>query len=369
MPSAVPRARVAPAPQRPSHAIALGTPAPSNCAGRGRTREPTQWPHAGDRYRATHRALPARLPSYADYILRLQDTEPESLEIMLHLLLVALPLVVASPAAFNAQGVEALQFEVQSPLQIEVRSPPESRPHLPAATRDQHNIPATAHSTPHAHHPPTARAHHNARAAALERGQDDPPHDLLCHQPLQAQRHQPTIRRCLPGRPPRRSSFSRPCRCAREAGAHAAERTRARLCARVRRPFPRLPRLRAGLRATQLAPSTCERAASPVLLTSCALLHRCRQPQMRTVGLESHRAFDISATTGRRDVDTTVTPPSRPGGAKPVPVKLVSRSSSRLRPRRRPDRPAQHRVRSRRFRPGHRRHDRHSKHHRGLVGA
>ena len=162
MPSAVPRARVAPAPQRPSHAIALGTPAPSNCAGRGRTREPTQWPHAGDRYRATHRALPARLPSCADYILRLQDTEPESLEIMLRLLLVALPLVVALPAAFDEQEANAIQFEVQSPLQFEVRSPPESRPLRPAATRDQHDSPATLHS---ARTPPAKRTHHNGRAA------------------------------------------------------------------------------------------------------------------------------------------------------------------------------------------------------------
>eukprot|EP00900_Chrysochromulina_parva_P018233 jgi/Chrpa1/26410/Chrysochromulina_OHIO_Genome00008668-RA len=38
---------------------------------------------------------------------------------MLRFLLVALPLVVASPAAFDAQEVDALQFEVQSPLQFE----------------------------------------------------------------------------------------------------------------------------------------------------------------------------------------------------------------------------------------------------------
>ena len=74
---------------------------------------------------------------------------------MLRLLLVALPLVVASPAAFDAQEIDALQIEVQFPLQIEVRSPPESRPLRPAATRDQHDSPAL-HSTPHARHPPTA---------------------------------------------------------------------------------------------------------------------------------------------------------------------------------------------------------------------
>ena len=86
--------------------------------------------------RTPHCALPACLPSYADYILRLQDADPESLEIMLRLLIVALPLVVALPAALDEQEANAIQFEVQSTLQFEVRSPPESRPLLPAATRD-----------------------------------------------------------------------------------------------------------------------------------------------------------------------------------------------------------------------------------------
>jgi hypothetical protein len=91
----------------------------------------------------------------------------------------------------------------------------------------------------------------------------------------------------------------------------------------ARRPLPRLPQLCAcrealrPLRATQLALAigTCERAASPALLTACALLPRCRQPQLRAVGLDGHRALDISATTGRRNVDSSVTmirPPSRP---------------------------------------------------------
>ena len=63
---------------------------------------------------------------------------------MLRLLIVALPLVVALPAAaFDKQETNAIQFEVQSTLQLEVRSPPESPLLLPAAT----------HSTPHAQHP------------------------------------------------------------------------------------------------------------------------------------------------------------------------------------------------------------------------
>jgi hypothetical protein len=173
-----------------------------------------------------------------------------------------------------------------------------------------------------------------------------------------------------------RRSFGRPCRCAREAGAHAA-RARARGRARaMSAPAPaRLRRLRARLSATPLALAigTCERAASPVLLTAFALLPWCRQLQLREVGLDGHRALDIFGTTIRRDVDTTVTrirPSSRPqalplgpGGAKPVPVEAVpvsrARSSSRLRPRRRTARPAHHQERPRRLRPGHQRHANH----------
>ena len=85
------------------------------------------------------------------------------------------------------------------------------------------------------------------------------------------------------------------------------------LQAHARPPLPRLPQLRARrdalrpLRATQLALAigTCERAASPVLLTAFPLLPRCRQPQLRAGGLDGMRALDISATTGRRNVDST----------------------------------------------------------------
>eukprot|EP00900_Chrysochromulina_parva_P006311 jgi/Chrpa1/15681/Chrysochromulina_OHIO_Genome00019244-RA len=95
---------------------------------------------------------------------------------MLRLLIVALPLVVALPAAFDAQKVNALQFEVQSPLQFE-------------------NPGKTIH-----------------------------PSIYVVTNLLTAQGYQPTIH---------------------------------------------------------------------------------RQPQLREVGLDGHRALDISATTGRRDVDTT----------------------------------------------------------------
>jgi hypothetical protein len=135
---------------------------PSNCAGhahakqlqwaRKRASQPSGRTPAIDVARLIAGYPPARLPTQTTSSMTLQDTKPESLEIMLRLLIVALPLIVALRAAFDEQEVNALQFEVQSPLQFEVRSPPESRPLLPAATQDQHKSPAT-HSTPRAHHP------------------------------------------------------------------------------------------------------------------------------------------------------------------------------------------------------------------------
>jgi hypothetical protein len=83
-------------------------------------------------------------------------------------------------------------------------------------------------------------------------------------------------------------------------------------------------RARRNLRWPSARASEC--AASPVLLTACALLPRCRQLQLRALGLDGHRALDISATTGRRDVDTTVTrirPSSRP---RALPLGQAARS-------------------------------------------
>ena len=145
-------------------ATALGTPAPRNCSVWARRRARANPEAARLRFTSRGSLRATRLPAFLRrlLILRLQDTEPESLEIMLRLLIVALPLVVALPAAFDEQEANAIQFEVQSPLQFEVRSPPESRPHCPAATRDQHNSPAT-HSTPHAQHQDTHITMHAPR--------------------------------------------------------------------------------------------------------------------------------------------------------------------------------------------------------------
>jgi hypothetical protein len=157
--------------------------------------------------------------------------------------------------------------------------------------------------------------------------------------------------------------------------AHAHE------AARVRCPLPRLPdsvdsapaaRRNACAMQLALAIVTCERAASPVLLTACELLPRRRQPQLRAVGLDGHRTLSTSpprpagATSTPRSQEDPAAWPSLREASVPVKTVPVSRAwtSSRLRPRRRTARPAHHRVRRRRLRPGHRRLD-----HRGIVEA
>jgi hypothetical protein len=164
--------------------------------------------------------------------------------------------------------------------------------------------------------------------------------------------------------------------------AHAHEAARARA---MSAPAPaRVRRLRARRGATPLAlaTGTCERArrlacfadglrvASPVQAAAAACGRTRRPPRPR------HLRHDQQARHrhhGHED-PAAVMPagsPLGPGGARPVPVPVCrARSSSRLRPRRRAARPAHHRERPRRLRPGHRRHDGHSKHHRGLhAGA
>jgi len=66
-----------------------------------------------------------------------------------------------------------------------------------------------------------------------------------------------------------------------------------------------------------LAIGTCERAASLVLLTACALLPRRRQPRLRAIGHDGHLALDISAT---RPVGATSTPQSQEDPAAVTPT-------------------------------------------------
>ena len=132
-----------------------------------------------------------------------------------------------------------------------------------------------------------------------------------------------------------------------QAHAHEAARERAYLHPRLPDSAPaeaRLPQRDAtcaGHRHARAASSILPdglRVATPAqaAAAACGRARRLARP----------RLLDISDTTGRRDVDTTVTriwQPARPralplgpGGAKPVPVKPVpvsrARSSSRLRP-------------------------------------
>jgi hypothetical protein len=282
---------------------------PSYCKGRASARANP----VAARLRSTSRdsSRATRLPSCADYILRLQDTKPESLEIsMLRLLLVALQLDFALPAALDEQEANAIQFVVQSTLQFEVRSPPESRPLLPAAARDQHTTaPPHAHLRTHntqAHTSPCTRRGTRARARRSTprsttitilfepRDTNPPPAGV----PGPASSHACSAHSFRSAMPLR----ARPVHMLQMPTRTRAVRSRAS-------PNYVPAERRAGLRATQLALaiSTCERAAMPVLLTACALLARCRQPRLRAVGPDGHRALDLSAMNGRRGVDTTVT--------------------------------------------------------------
>jgi hypothetical protein len=215
---------------------------------------------------------------------------------------------------------------VQFPLQIEVRYPPGSRPLRPS--RHARSTRQPCHTLHSASTTPANRTHHKGRAAALECGQDDPPFDLRRHHPLQRPgipSHHPQV--CpQPGRLSRmRRSFGRPCRCAREAVAHAA-RARARSCARAQCPLPRLPdsvdSAPAEARCSLRWPSARVRTRR---LACFADGLRVASPMQAAAAANGHLALDISATTGRCNVDTTVTRgsgrhharalPHGPGGA------------------------------------------------------
>ena len=180
---------------------------------------------------------------------------------MLRLLIVALPPIVALPAAFDEQEANAIQFEVKSPLRFEVRSPPESRLLLPAAPREI-NTTAPPHTPLRTHNTHT---HTSPCSSALKRGQDNPPRDQLRHQPLRAQGHQPTNRRCAP-RPGRQPHMQRAQLSVGPTAARACFRrcTTLYVHTRARAPAPTTcPPRRAGLRATHNLRSPSARANAP----------------------------------------------------------------------------------------------------------
>jgi hypothetical protein len=196
--------------------------------------------------RTPHCVLPACLPSYADYILRL-DTEPESLEIMLRLLIVALPLVFALPAAFDNQETNAIQFEVQSTLQFEVRSPPESRPLLPREinTTSLRHTPLRTHNT-QAHTSPCTRRGTRARTRRST------PAINYWQQPLREPRDTNPPPGPAGGHACSAGSFRTALRCAR-----ARERERQRYTCCRRTHAPRAPS------APAPAPTTCPPRGAP----------------------------------------------------------------------------------------------------------
>jgi hypothetical protein len=178
---------------------------PSNCAGHAHARQL----HWARNARARANPVAARLRSMScdsSRATRLhaflrslhpettRHTKPESLEIMLRLLIVALPLVVALPAAFDKQEVNALQFEAQSSLQFEVRSPPESRPLLPAAR--EINTRATPHTPLRAHNIQTHPSHYTRRGTGARARRSTPRSTLS---PTSSSPGTPTRhRRCAP---------------------------------------------------------------------------------------------------------------------------------------------------------------------------
>ena len=204
--------------------------------------QPSDRTPAVDVVRLIARLIARCPPSYAYY------TKPESLEIMLRLLIVALPLVVALPAAFDEQEATAIQFEVQSPLQFEVRSPPDSRPLLPAAPQEINTTPHTplrTHNT-HAHTSPCTRRGTRARARR--------PIPRSTSSPTSSSPGTPTLRTQVCPRPGRQQRMQRSFRSALPLRAGAQDRTRARApSAAAPAPTYEPAERRASLRATQLA--------------------------------------------------------------------------------------------------------------------
>ena len=181
---------------------------PSNCAGHahakklrcGRAQTRVSQPYgrtpAIDVARLIDSAtrLPAFLRRLHTETTRHRTREPRD---MLRLLIVALPLVFALPAAFDNQETNVIQFEVQSTLQLEVRSPPESHPLRPAATREQHttappHTPLRTHNTQAHTSRCTSRGNRARARRSIPRSTSSPRSSPTSS----SQEHQPITRRC-----------------------------------------------------------------------------------------------------------------------------------------------------------------------------
>ena len=176
---------------------------------------------------------------------------------------------------------------------ISARVPPSSPSR---ATRDQHNSPAT-HSTPHAQHPCAHLTMHAPRYWSA--GKKIHPAINFVSDLFEPRDTNPPTAGVPPGPAGSHACSARSFRSALPLRASVSDRctimlqvhTRTRACpnyvpAEARRP-PRDAQLALaiGLFCSRLA--RCS-----------ALLPRCRQPQLRAVGLDGHRTLDISATTG-----------------------------------------------------------------------
>ena len=149
MPSAVPRARVrvAPDPQRPRHSTALGARARANPVAARRRSISRQSSRACTR-------PPAFLRRLHPETSRHRTREPRD-----HAAPSACRITTRRRLAGGVRQTGGQRPSLRGSISASARGaisaqvPPSSPP---AATRDQHDSPTTAHSTPHAHPPPSA---------------------------------------------------------------------------------------------------------------------------------------------------------------------------------------------------------------------
>ena len=145
------RARVAPTPKRRRRAIALWAHKRQATSLATHAREPIQWPHADDRYRATHRALPARLPPYADYFKTPNPRASRSC-----CAFCSSHYHSSSPCQRRSTNRSSTPFSSRFNLRFSPRCDLRPSPALFAQPPRKINTIAPPHSTPHTHQPPSA---------------------------------------------------------------------------------------------------------------------------------------------------------------------------------------------------------------------